>query len=55
MMATYTVNLMVVSYGVTEVEAESLGEAYVLAQELAAGDFSFVDGSDEWREVVEVR
>lgn len=47
----YQVHLLVQSTGMAEIEASSLGEAYELAQDLTAGDFEFIDGSDEWREV----
>lgn len=50
----FTVHLMTISHGQTEVEASSLGEAYELAQDLVAGDFEFINGSDEWREVTPV-
>lgn len=50
----FIVHLMTISHGQAEVEASSLGEAYELAQDLTAGDFEFIDGTDQWREIKEV-
>lgn len=50
----FEVHLLVQSTGIAEIEASSLGEAYEKAQDLAAGDFEFINGSDEWREVVQI-
>jgi hypothetical protein len=53
-MATFQVNLTITSYGEAVIEAESLEEAKQLAQDLTAGDFDFIEGSDDEREVIEV-
>ena len=50
-MAEFIVSILVQSYGVASVEAESLSEAYQLAQDLTAADFNYTNGADEWREV----
>jgi hypothetical protein len=49
--AEYLVSVLVQNYGVATVEAESLSEAYQLAQDLTAADFDYANGSEEWREV----
>lgn len=51
----YQVSIMTINTGMTEVEASSLGEAYELAQDLTAGDFEFINGSEEWREVTPIQ
>jgi len=53
-MATFQVNITITSYGETTIEADSLEEAKQLAEDLAAGDFDFIDGSDDERDVIEV-
>ena len=53
-MPTFQVNITITSYGETTIEADSLEEAKQLAEDLAAGDFDFIDGSDDEREVIEV-
>jgi hypothetical protein len=51
-MATFQVNITITSYGETTIEADSLEEAKKLAEDLVAGDFDFIDGSDDEREVI---
>jgi hypothetical protein len=51
-MATYQVNLTVTSYGETTIEADSYEQAVQMAEDLVAGDFDFIDGSDDEREVL---
>jgi hypothetical protein len=51
-MATFQVNITITSYGETTIEADSLEEAKQLAEDLVAGDFDFIDGSDDEREVL---
>ena len=51
-MATYQVNLTVTSYGETTIEADSYEEALQIAEDLVAGDFDFIEGSDDEREVL---
>ncbi len=53
-MATFQVSITITSYGETTIEADSLEEAKQLAEDLVAGDFDFIDGSDDEREVIEV-
>jgi hypothetical protein len=54
-MATFQVNITITSYGETTIEADSLEEAKQLAEDLVAGDFDFIDGSDDEREVLLVK
>jgi len=51
-MATYQVNITITSYGETTIEADSYEEALQIAEDLVAGDFDFIDGSDDEREVL---
>ena len=52
-MATFQVNITITSYGETTIEADTYEEAVELAESLVAGDFDFIDGSDDEREVIE--
>lgn len=51
-MATYQVNITITSYGETTIEADSYEQAVQMAEDLVAGDFDFIDGSDDEREVL---
>lgn len=50
-MATYKVNLTVTNYGETTIEADSYEQALEIASDLTAGDFDFIDGADDEREI----
>lgn len=52
-MATYQVNITITSYGETTIEADNYEQALEMAEELTAGDFDFIDGSEDEREVIE--
>jgi hypothetical protein len=51
-MATFQVNITITSYGETTIEADTYEEAVQLAEDLVAGDFDFIDGSEEEIEVL---
>jgi hypothetical protein len=53
-MAQFQVNITITSYGETTIEADSLEEAKQLMEDLTAGDFDFIDGSDDERELIQV-
>lgn len=52
-MATYQVNITITSYGETTIEADNYEQALELANDLVAGDFDFIDGSEDEIEVIE--
>lgn len=53
-MAQFQVNITITSYGETTIEADTYEEAVQMAQDLTAGDFDFINGSDDEREVLAV-
>ena len=53
-MAQFQVNITITSYGETTLEADTYEKAVQMAQDLTAGDFDFINGSDDEREVLAV-
>ena len=51
-MPKYQVNITITSYGETTIEADNYEEAVEMAGDLVAGDFDFIDGSEDEIEVV---